>query len=484
MSKAKHALKKSLALTLSLILVLTLGVSAIPQQALAVSPINFECPNFEAAVRELDGVPNTGNIYPSHVASVTVLSAGNISSLAGIEHFVALTELLVFGNQLSNIDLRNNTALRVLWAEGSNRLTALDVSNNSALTVLHVGSNQLTTLDVSNNSALTWLDVNSNQLTTLDVSNNSALTVLHVGGNQLTTLDVSNNTALRTLIADHNELTSVILHPTAPFLSIGVPFNNLPNTSAIINGGRFSWDEEINYCCCRNVTPFRFSPQRPRAEPLPPPPTPSPPPPPEQPQGQPWQPATPAAQLPSADSRNHWAAGATGGGNYIGWAVANGITTGTTATTFSPGSNVTRAQFVTFLHRMAGSPGGYTMPALRDLPRNEAFRNAIAWAYATGVTRGTADGRFLPNDYITRQQMATMLYRWKPNAETAPADAIDRFVDRGDVGNAFVGGIRWAAHNEIMGAGMDTLTPRNNATRSHTVAMLYRVVREFNIPAP
>ena len=442
MSKAKHALKKSLALTLSLILVLTLGVSAIPQQALAVSPINFECPNFEAAVRELDGVPNTGNIYPSHVASVTVLSAGNISSLAGIEHFVALTELLVFGNQLSNIDLRNNTALRVLWAEGSNRLTALDVSNNSALTVLHVG------------------------------------------GNQLTTLDVSNNTALRTLIADHNELTSVILHPTAPFLSIGVPFNNLPNTSAIINGGRFSWDEEINYCCCRNVTPFRFSPQRPRAEPLPPPPTPSPPPPPEQPQGQPWQPATPAAQLPSADSRNHWAAGATGGGNYIGWAVANGITTGTTATTFSPGSNVTRAQFVTFLHRMAGSPGGYTMPALRDLPRNEAFRNAIAWAYATGVTRGTADGRFLPNDYITRQQMATMLYRWKPNAETAPADAIDRFVDRGDVGNAFVGGIRWAAHNEIMGAGMDTLTPRNNATRSHTVAMLYRVVREFNIPAP
>ena len=73
-----------------------------------------------------------------------------------------------------------------------NQLTSLDVNNNTALTSLWCYDNQLTSLDVSNNTALTTLRCYSNQLTSLDVSNNTALTDLHCYDNQLTSLDVSN----------------------------------------------------------------------------------------------------------------------------------------------------------------------------------------------------------------------------------------------------------------------------------------------------
>ena len=74
----------------------------------------------------------------------------------------------------------------------NNELTSLDLSNNTALTSLNCYSNQLTSLDVSNNTALTSLDCPNNQLTSLDVTQNSALTLLDCRNNQLTSLDVRN----------------------------------------------------------------------------------------------------------------------------------------------------------------------------------------------------------------------------------------------------------------------------------------------------
>ena len=194
-----------------------------------------------------------------------------------------------------------------------------------------------------------------------------------------------------------------------------------------------------------------------------------------------WLPATPAAQLPFLDSRNHWASGATGGGNYIGWAVANGITTGTTATAFSPSDDVTRAQFVTFLWRMSGSPSVTATHNFTDVATGQWFTTAVAWAHYTGVSTGTSATTFSPHDNITRQQIATMLFNFVPNAEPAPANTLSRFTDSGQIAPWAQDGVAWAAYNEIMGRGLDTLTPRDNAARSHIVAMLYRVVREFNL---
>ena len=125
-----------------------------------------------------------------------------------VSNNTALTRLDCYRNQLTSLDVSNNTALTRLDCY-SNQLTSLDVSNNTALTHLYCYRNQLTSLDVSNNTALITLSCHNNQLTSLDVSNNTALTQLDCYSNQLTSLDVSNNTALITLSCHNNQLTSL-----------------------------------------------------------------------------------------------------------------------------------------------------------------------------------------------------------------------------------------------------------------------------------
>ena len=94
------------------------------------------------------------------------------------------------------------------------------------------------------------------------------------------------------------------------------------------------------------------------------------------------------------------------------WAAAEGITTGTTETTFSPRDTVTRAQTVTFLWRAAGKPepAAETCP-FADVPDGAYYRSAVLWAVAEGITLGTGDGKFSPNDDCVRAQIVTFLYR-------------------------------------------------------------------------
>jgi len=132
----------------------------------------------------------------------------SISDLTGIEAFTALTYLWCYSNQLTTLDITNNTALISLSC-GGNQLTSLDVTNNTVLTELICQANQLTNLDVSNNINLMILKCNSNPLGSLNVSNNTSLTYLWCYSNQLTTLDITNNTALISSICGGNQLTSL-----------------------------------------------------------------------------------------------------------------------------------------------------------------------------------------------------------------------------------------------------------------------------------
>ena len=152
-----------------------------------------------------------------------------ISNLKGIEYFAGLSILSCNNNQLTSLDVSNNTALTRLDCNNNqltsldvskntklmevwcfyNQLSSLDVTKNMVLTALGCSCNQLTSLDVSKNTALTRLFCNVNQLTSLDVSKNTALTNLECGTNQLTSLDVSNNTALTMLRCHYNQLTSL-----------------------------------------------------------------------------------------------------------------------------------------------------------------------------------------------------------------------------------------------------------------------------------
>ena len=94
----------------------------------------------------------------------------------------------------------------------------------------------------------------------------------------------------------------------------------------------------------------------------------------------------------------------------VAWAIENGITTGTTATTFSPDDPCTRAQAVTFLARALHAEASGTAN-FRDVPANSYFANAVAWAAANGVAEGVGSGLFAPDSICTRGQIVTFLFR-------------------------------------------------------------------------
>ncbi len=95
----------------------------------------------------------------------------------------------------------------------------------------------------------------------------------------------------------------------------------------------------------------------------------------------------------------------------VNWAVENGITKGTTATTFSPEQNCSRAQIVTFLWRSEKSPAAGTVNPFTDVKPGTYYADAVLWAVKEDVTKGTTTTTFSPNDNCTRAQIVTFIWR-------------------------------------------------------------------------
>jgi hypothetical protein len=151
---------------------------------------DFTDPNFLAAVRSLTSVPDTGPIYAFHVSGITILNVQNrgIISLAGIEHFTSIIQLICRNNLLTTLDLSQNPTLQVLDAE-LNQITSLNVTENPALIQLSCFSNSLTALDLSGNPLLESLACFDNLLTELNVTTNPLLQMIHCHENNMTTPD-------------------------------------------------------------------------------------------------------------------------------------------------------------------------------------------------------------------------------------------------------------------------------------------------------
>ena len=166
----------------------------------------------------------------------------------------------------------------------------------------------------------------------------------------------------------------------------------------------------------------------------------------------------------------------TGGNRFkpqILWAYYEGITAGKTATTFEPDADVTRAQFVTFLWRAAGQPEPASDEnPFTDVSESNRFRTAILWAFHEGITFGTTKTTFSPDDTCTRVQVVTFLYRYagSPKVETEESP----FTDVAG-GNRFLNAILWAKETGITsGKTNTTFDPSGNCTRAQVVAFLYR----------
>ena len=156
----------------------------------------------------------------------------------------------------------------------------------------------------------------------------------------------------------------------------------------------------------------------------------------------------------------------------VDWAVENGITKGTDDTHFFPDGICTRAQAVTFLWRAAGSPEPETraMP-FTDVPVGSYYYDAVLWAVENGITEGTSDTTFSPNDTCTRAQIVAFLWR----SEKSPAaGTANPFADVKSTAY-YAGAVLWAVKEDITkGTTNTTFSPDADCTRAQIVTFLWR----------
>ena len=155
------------------------------------------------------------------------------------------------------------------------------------------------------------------------------------------------------------------------------------------------------------------------------------------------------------------------------WAVRNGITTGTSATEFSPEEGCTRGQVVTFLWRAAGEPEPEkAVNPFTDVKESDYFYKAVLWAVEKGITLGTSQNTFSPEDTCTRGQIVTFLYR--SEGSPAPTSSANPFGDVKD-GDYFKDAVLWAVEKGItLGTTAKTFSPSDTCTRGQVVTFLYR----------
>ena len=155
----------------------------------------------------------------------------------------------------------------------------------------------------------------------------------------------------------------------------------------------------------------------------------------------------------------------------VQWAVANGITNGTDATHFSPNAGCTRGQVVTFLWRAAGEPTVGGNVGFVDVAPGSYCYEAVKWAVANGITKGTDATHFSPNETCTRGQVVTFMYR----AEGEPAVGGNvGFVDVA-AGSYCYNAVQWAVANGITkGTDATHFSPSATCTRGQVVTFLYR----------
>ena len=439
----------------------------------------------------------------------------------------ALVSLNCKDNALKSLNVNNCTALTTLYVgndletnlyRGRNELTSLDVTSLAALTLLDCKDIGLTSLDVSKNTALTELDCSSNCLTSLNVSKNMALTKLDCSSNWLTNLDVSKNTALKYLDAGRNwrnisvaqnkyDLSNLVKDGfditkasnweggTVSGNILTVTSDEVTYTYDLGNGQTESFELNILNSCVHE-----------------------------------WKDATCTTPMTckicgitEGSANGHTfdqeivnpkylvregvyykscVCGATGTETFtvkeekpedkpvinfkdvptnafyydpVMWAVAEGITTGTSADTFSPDEVCNRGQVVTFLWRAAGKPEPKSeYNPFADVLTTDFFYKAVLWAKENGITTGTSATTFSPNENCNRGQVVTFLSR---ALKGAPKKTDNPFTDVA-AGAFYYNPVLWAVENGITnGTGADTFSPDEACNRGQVITFLYRAYK-------
>lgn len=170
--------------------------------------------------------------------------------------------------------------------------------------------------------------------------------------------------------------------------------------------------------------------------------------------------------------------------NPVLWAVEKNVTSGKTADTFAPFDGCTRAQMVTFLWRASGSPWASANWHFSDVPEDAYYADAVEWAIAAGIAKGTSENTFDPNGSVTREQLAAFIYRYaqdKGQGFTGAWMFLLDYNDASQVSEWADEAMHWCVMKGIVsGTGEKTLSPKGEANRAQIVTMLYRYFENYS----
>lgn len=169
-------------------------------------------------------------------------------------------------------------------------------------------------------------------------------------------------------------------------------------------------------------------------------------------------------------SANDWFASA------VDYVTGKGMMNGTADNTFSPKANTTRGMVVTVLYRLENQPST-SAASFTDVASGAYYANAVAWANANGIVSGYGSGKFGPNDKVTREQLAAILYRYAQykKYDVSGANSLDGYTDVQSVSSYAVPALQWAnAAGVVTGKSGSKLDPKGYATRAEVAAMLMR----------
>ena len=166
----------------------------------------------------------------------------------------------------------------------------------------------------------------------------------------------------------------------------------------------------------------------------------------------------------------------------ISYCQQHGIMNGTTPTTFAPEDSLTCAMLAAVLYRMSGSPTTIDAPAFTDAVADAWYSDAVSWAAESKVISGYGGGIFGVNDFTTREQAVTILWRYAGSPESGVADI---FSDAGSISKWAKSAVRWASANGILDGmtGNNRFEPDVNIQRGEVASMLYQYLN-LNQPQP
>lgn len=166
--------------------------------------------------------------------------------------------------------------------------------------------------------------------------------------------------------------------------------------------------------------------------------------------------------------------------DYIFSAFANGLMKGVATDRFDPSSNATRGMIATMLFQLDGSVEVEHASTFNDIPGNAWFAKGVAWAVHNKIFAGYSNNAFKPNDPITREQLAVVIYNYLVSKDLAPATTgnLNAFPDQAKVSPYAVEAITWMVQNGFMsGKGDGTLDPQGFATRAEVAAMFDKLIQ-------